>query len=166
MIGRAAAIALSLALGRGLPAYAQTPSPVPGVTVSGGYAGFIDEGLIDHGTLGAGAEWVLTRHVAVGPEVIYAIGPGSDRDLFVLGVVRAGVLPYSRPVVPFVTAGAGLMRNSMSFRGSSFSSSEGAFVFGGGVRLRLSSRAFGAPEFVFGWEPHVRVGVTAGFTLR
>ena len=166
MTGRCAAMAFAWCLGWSAPVSAQAPSLAPNVTVAGGWAGFADEGLIHHGVIGAGAEWVATRHLAVGAEVHHAMGPGADRDLFALGVVRVGVLPFSRVVVPFVIAGAGIMRHSDRFFGGTATSTEGAFVVGGGVRVRLSPRVFVAPEAMIGWEPHVRVGVTVGITLR
>lgn len=159
-------MALACCLGWSAPASAQEPSLLPGVTVAAGWAGFADEGLIHHGVIGAGVEWIATRHLAVGAEIHHAIGPGADRDLFALGVVRIGVLPFSRAIVPFVTAGAGLMRHSDRFFTGTAASTEGALVVGGGVRLRLSPRVYVAPEAEIGWEPHVRVGVTAGITLR
>lgn len=146
-------------------AAAQAPSATPHVTVTGGYAAFADEGRIDHGVIGAGLEWTPWRHMAVGPEVLYMVGPGADRDLFVLGMARFGVVPFDRPVVPFVTTGAGLMRNSNAFSGGTYSSTEPAFVFGGGVRIAATPRVFIAPEVVLGWELHLRANVTVGIRL-
>ena len=139
---------------------------VPALTVGGGWAGFADEGLINHGVFGAGAEWVPTRHLSVGPEVLYMVGPGEDRDLFVLGVLRIGILPLGSPVAPFVTLGAGMMTHSSRFGVESFSSTEGAFIVGGGARINVSPRIFIAPEFTMGWEPHMRVSVNVGVRLR
>lgn len=147
------------------PAHAQSPSAVPTVSVPVGWAAFVDDGRIDHGAFGVGAEWRITRHLAIGPELLYMVGPDDDRDLFVLGVVRAGILPLDKPVVPYVVAGGGLMRHSDRFLNESFSSTEGAFIFGGGARLNLSPRVFVAPEFTIGWEPHLRASVSVGFRL-
>ncbi len=141
-------------------------SPVPSVTITGGWAGFVDDGRVDHGVVGGGAEWVLTRHVAVGPEVLYMVGPGEDRDIVVLGVARIGILPFGRRVAPFLTFGAGSMTHSDRFGGRTFRSTEGAFVFGGGARIDVSPRAFVAPEFTVGWEPHARVSVNVGIRLQ
>lgn len=158
-------IVLVTALLVGHPAAAQAPSATPNVTVTGGYAAFVDDGRIDHGVIGGGIEWIPWRHMAVGPEVLYMVGPGDDRDLFVLGTARFGVVPFGRPVVPFITAGAGLMRNSNTFAGGSYSSTEPGFVFGGGVRITPTPRVFIAPEVVLGWEPHLRASVTVGIHL-
>ena len=139
---------------------------VPALTFGGGWAGFADEGLINHGAFGAGAEWVPMRHLAVGPEVLYMIGPRDDRDLFLLGVARIGILPLRSRVAPFVTLGAGMMTHYSKFVGESYSSTEGAFIVGGGVRITASPRVFIAPEFTMGWEPHMRVSVSVGVRLR
>lgn len=161
------AAAVLLGLFAGTPAWAQpvSPSPVPELTFTGGYAAFVDDGRIDHGVVGAGAAWVLTPWIALGPEVLYMVGPDSDRDLFVLGTVRAALRRYSEPVVPFITAGVGLLRHSDDFAGRTFSSNEGAFVAGGGVRIAATSRVYVAPEFTLGWEPHMRFSVNVGVRL-
>jgi hypothetical protein len=165
MTARTAVTACVLGLVGALPAAAQAPSAVPNLTFTGGYAAFVDDGRIDHGAFGAGAEWVVTRHIALGPEVLYMVGPDSDRDLFVVAVARIGILPFTSPVSPFVTAGAGLLRHSDDIYGQSFSSNEGAFIVGGGVRIAASPRVFIAPEFTLGWEPHMRVSVNVGVSL-
>jgi hypothetical protein len=145
---------------------AQT-SAVPNLTFSGGWAGFVDDGRIDHGAFGGGLEWVLTPRIAIGPEVLYMVGPDDDRDLFVLGVARIGILPLRSRVAPFVTAGGGSMTHSDTFYGGqSYSSTEGAFIAGGGVRINASPRVYIAPEFTIGWEPHIRASVTVGIRLR
>jgi hypothetical protein len=141
-------------------------SAVPAVTFAGGWAGFADEGLIDHGAFGGGLEWVVTPRIAIGPEVLYMVGPDEDRDLFVLAVARIGILPFRSRVAPFVTMGAGMMTHSDRFAAGSYSSTEGAFIVGGGARIDASPRVFIAPEFTMGWEPHVRVSVTVGVRLK
>lgn len=146
-------------------ARAQPAANRANVTFGGGYAGFLDDAVINHGVAGAGAEWVLAPRLAVGPEVLYMVGPDSDRDVFVLGVVRVGIRPFSTAVAPYVVAGGGLMRHSNRFGGRSFSSTEGAFIVGGGVRVRASDRVFVAPELTVGWEPHVRASVNVGIAL-
>jgi hypothetical protein len=146
-------------------AQAQSSAPKVRLTMIGGYTGFIDEDLINHGIFGGGAEWLVTPRIAVGPEVLYMVGPGSDRDLFVLGVARFGILPFTRRVAPFATAGGGFSVHSDRFVNETFRSSEGAFVFGGGLRAAVSPRVYVAPEFTAGWEPHIRFSVNVGIRL-
>ena len=146
-----------------LPAVARAQSAaVPALTFTGGWTGFADEGLINHAAFGVGAEWVPTAHLSVGPELLYMVGPGSDRDLMLLGVARVGILALRSRVSPFVTAGGGMMRHTDRFGSDSYSSTEGGLIFGGGVRINPSPRVFIAPEFTMGWEPHMRVSVTVG----
>ncbi|MBA2355021.1 MAG: hypothetical protein H0V80_10175 [Acidobacteria bacterium] len=145
---------------------AQQVLPRSALTASGGYALFVDELLIPHAVVGVGAEWLATPRIAVGPELLYMVGPGSDRDLFVLGVVRVGIRPFSARVAPFVTAGGGLMRHSSRFGGRAFSATEGAYVAGGGVRIAVTPRVSLAPEVTTGWEAHLRASVSVGIRLR
>ncbi|BCS31388.1 hypothetical protein TBR22_A05890 [Luteitalea sp. TBR-22] len=140
-------------------------SAVPTVTLNAGWAGFVDDGRVDHGAFGGGLEWVLTPRLAIGPEVLYMVGPEDDRDLFVLGVARLGILPLRSRVAPFVTLGAGTMTHSDRFGSQSYRSTEGAFIAGGGARITVSPRVYVAPEFTVGWEPHIRASVTVGIRL-
>ena len=145
------------------PALARAQSAaVPALTLVGGWTGFADEGLINHGALGVGAEWLPTSHLSVGPELLYMVGPRDDRDLFVLGVARLGILPLRSRLAPFVTLGGGMMTHYSRFGAEPFSSTEGAFIVGGGARIKASPRVFIAPEYTIGWEPHMRVSVTVG----
>ena len=146
-------------------AEAQRDTPRASVILIGGYAGFVDERIIHHTAAGGGAEWILTSRLAIGPEVLYMTGPGSDRDLFVVGVARFGLLPFTRRVVPFATIGGGVMTHSDRFSGQTFRSAEGAFVAGGGIRVVLSQKVYVAPELIVGWEPHVRGSVNVGIRL-
>ncbi len=147
-------------------AAAQPSSAVPAVTVTGGRADFVDDRTVVHGVVGGGLEWLPTPHIAVGPEVLYMVGPNADRDVFVLGVARIGFRPLRARVSPFVTAGAGMMSHSDRLAGGPHRSTEGAFVVGAGVRINASPRVFIAPETVVGWEAHLRYSVTVGIRLR
>ena len=82
-IRRPALLALTLVLTPG-SAFAQSsePRPAPAVEFLAGYAGFVDDATIDHSILGAGAGVYLTPRLAVGPELVYMVGPNSDRDLY------------------------------------------------------------------------------------
>jgi hypothetical protein len=138
----------------------------PHLTLGAGHADFLDEGRIGHTSLGAGAEWLLLPRLAIGPEVLYLVGPGEDRDTLVLGVARIGLRPFAARVVPFFTIGAGLITHRDRYGSQSYHSTEGAWIGGGGVRINASSRIFIAPEFTVGWEPHIRASVSVGFRLR
>lgn len=132
------------------------------VEAIGGWAGFVDEDTIDHSVFGAAAKWNVSPRVAIGPELVYMIGPGSDRDLMLTGNVTFDL--FDGPVTPFFVVGGGLFRHSDDFgaRGS-FSSMEGAFTGGGGVRIAVGDRFYIAPEARIGWELHARLSVAAGW---
>src|SRR5688572_6808403 len=104
----AAAIALLV-----IPTLARAQSAAaPALTASGGWTGFVDEGLISHGAFGVGAEWLPTQNLSVGPELLYMVGPWDDRDLFLVGIARVGILPIRSRVAPFVMLGGGIMTHS------------------------------------------------------
>jgi hypothetical protein len=128
-----------------------------------GYAGFTDESTISHTVFGGAAKWYLLPRVAVGPEIVYMIGPRDDRDLVVTGNVTFDFRPEPRVVTPFFVAGGGLFRHSDRFGGRTFSSTEGSFTGGGGVRVPLGGRLYLAPELRIGWEIHYRVDVALGW---
>ena len=67
---------------------------------------------------------------------------------------------------PFVVVGGGLFRHSDRFNGRSFSSTEGAYTAGVGVRTWATERLFVAGDARLGWEAHVRLAVTVGLALR
>lgn len=130
-----------------------------------GYAGFVDEEIIGHTVFGGAARWYLLPRLAVGPELVYMIGPGDDRDLVFTGNVTFDFLAAPHAVTPFLVAGGGIFRHSDKFGGRSFSSTEGSFTGGGGVRIPVGERLYVAPEFRIGWEPHYRFSVAVGWKL-
>ncbi len=137
--------------------------PTGALEATAGWAGFVDEETINHTLIGAAAKWYVSPRVAVGPELVYMIGPRSDRDLMLTGNVTVDFVP-GRAVTPFVVAGGGLFRHSDDFgaRGK-FSSTEGAFTAGLGARIALGDRWYLAPEARLGWELHTRLSVAAGY---
>ena len=131
----------------------------------GGYAGFVDEQIIHHSVIGGAARWYLLPRLAVGPEVVYMIGPGDDRDLVLTGNVTFDIL-RGAAVTPFLVAGGGLFRHSDRFGGRTFSATEGSFTGGGGVRVSIGERLYVAPEVRIGWEPHIRFSVGVGWKFK
>jgi hypothetical protein len=166
----AALLGLSLLLADG-NALAQSNDirPAPAVEFLAGYAGFVDDATIDHAIVGAAGRVYLTPRVAIGPEVVYMRGPGSDRDLFLTGNLTFDVLPpragRSRRATPFLVAGGGFFQHRDRFGAFDFTSYEGAFTAGGGVRAWLSDRVYALADVRFGWELHARVngGIGIGF---
>ena len=145
MAARHIALAVILALGFTAPARAQALPPSH-AEVQTGWAGFVDDAMIDHAAFGGAARVYLTPRLAVGPEVGYLRGPRSDRDLMVTGNLTFDVLGPDCAVVggcrpritPFLTVGAGFERHSDRFGPTTYASSEGAFTGGGGVRMCMS----------------------------
>jgi hypothetical protein len=145
----------------GLAAAQELPGRV--VEVSGGFAGFVDESIIKHGTLGAAVRWNLGRRLSVGPEIVYMNGGPGDQDLFLTGKLVVDFMP-ARAASPYFVADGGLMVSRLTFVGASdFWFREGAVSFGGGTRINLSPRMFLAPEVRIGWEPHIRFTVILGW---
>ncbi len=138
------------------------PPPVTEVAV--GLAGLLDYDD-PHGVIGGAIRWHLSPRVSVGPELVYMNGPGRDRNFFATGNLTFDVLSPTWPATPYVVVGAGLMRQTDRVGTGAFTSSEGAFTAGAGVRARLSDRAYMGAEWRVGWEPHTRFTVVAGFNL-
>ncbi len=126
-----------------------------------GKAWFADDSAIEHTTMAVAARWAMTPRLTIGPEISYMIGPRSDRDLIVTGNVTFDVRPTG--VTPFIVGGGGLFRHSNRFGRETFSSTEGAFTAGGGVRIPLGARVYIAPEARLGWELHTRFQLTIGY---
>lgn len=142
--------------------------PVGALEFSAGYAGFVDDATIGHAIFGAGTRWYVGRRLSIGPEVVYMREPRAERNLYLTGNLTWDLLGNrGRParIVPFVVAGAGMMRHSDRFGDQAFSSTEGAFTAGGGVRAWLNDRIFVAGDARLGWEPHYRLAGTVGVKL-
>ena len=146
----------------------RAPAAVEGLV---GYAGFLDESTIGHTLFGGAARVHLAPRHSLGPEVVYMRGPGADRDWFLTAnytfdfIAQGEGHPRTR-VNPFLVAGAGVMRHTDRFGVGSFSSSEGAFTAGGGVRVWLTDRVYALGEFRTGWEPHIRINGGVGVRWR
>lgn len=134
-----------------------------------GGAWFADDGTIPHHVVAGAARWRLTPRLALGPEVSYMIGPGSDRDVLVTGNLL--FLGRTSRLAPFATANAGVYHHRDRFFDRTFASTAGTFGGGGGVRIPLAEGWYLAPEFRLGLafskegvgEPHVRFQVPIGW---
>jgi hypothetical protein len=164
-----AALGLLAAAEAGAQITRERDMPAPAVEASAGYSGFIDESLIRHALFGASARYYVTPRLAIGPELVWMVGPGYDRDLFLTGNLTFDLLrpttPGARLVTPYLVAGGGWFQHRDRFGSETLASNEGAFTAGGGVRVWLSPRTYVAGEVRAGWEPHVRYSGHAGFAL-
>jgi hypothetical protein len=164
-----ASVLLALLASAATAAAQTTARPSPAVEFTGGYAGFADEGIVGHSMFGGAARFYFSPRIGVGPEVQYMMGSGSHRDLMLTGNLTFDLLSPTgrtpRRVTPFLVVGGGLFRTTDSAFGDSFSSSEGGFTGGGGVRAWINDRTYVASEVRVGWEPHLRVTGTVGVRL-
>lgn len=141
----------------------------PAAEITTGWAAFPDDGVVGETLFGAGARFPISPRVSIGPEIAYMWGEQTIRDLMVTGNLWFDFLSPSGGqtprTTPYVVVGGGLFRHSSKFFGRTFSSTEGSFTAGGGVRVWLGPSVYLAPEMRVGWEPHVRASVTLGFRL-
>jgi hypothetical protein len=156
-----------------LPAIAQSASAqergTTAVDVSAGWTGFADDGIVSEGAFGAAARWYVSPRVSIGPEFTFIAGEShSHRVLtgnltFDLLSPRAG---QSR-ITPFFVIGGGVFNTSetFAFTNERFSSSEGAFTVGGGVRAPINERVSLGADARIGWEPHIRLMAFASVRL-
>jgi hypothetical protein len=161
---RPAALLAAIIIGVALPAAAQSVRPAPSLELHTGYAGFVDEVWIKRTMIGGAGRAFVSPRVAVGPEFLYLDGRDGEHDWTLMGTVTFDVLRESAStrVIPFVVAGAGMVRQTALVGTGFFTSRDPTFSGGGGVRILLGRRWFVAPEVRLGFEPTMRIGVTVG----
>jgi len=71
----------------------------------------------------------------------------------------------ARQVTPFLVAGGGVFQTNEQFFKGTFTSSEGAFTAGGGVRALVGDRVTVGLEMRLGWETHIRINGLVGLHL-
>jgi hypothetical protein len=149
------------------PASAQE-KPGPVAEVSAGWVGFADDGVVSEGLVGGSARFYLSPRIAVGPEVVYIAGENHSH-LVATGNLTFDVLAPTgrrpRRVTPFLVAGGGLFQTRQSFPRGTFTSGEGAFTAGAGVRIASGDRTTVGVDARIGWELHLRVNGFVGVGL-
>jgi Outer membrane protein beta-barrel domain len=138
--------------------------PRPEIKATAGWIGFIDEDWVDHTTVGASARFYLTTRIGVEPEVLYMIGPGSDRDVTLIPHVTFDFMSREK-VRPYVIGGVGLLHHSQKIGPIRFADNEWVGNGGLGVNFFLTPRLFVAPEFRMGFETIIRAAGNIGFTF-
>ncbi len=127
---------------------------------------FSDNAVVTEGFVGGSGRVYVTPRVSVGPEISYVSGDNHSHFILTGNVTFDLVQPAGgrpRVVTPFVTLGAGLFRTSEVFPDiETFTSTEGAFTAGGGVRTLIGRRVFVGAEARVGWELHVRLNALIG----
>ena len=142
---------------------AQLPSPV--VEVSGGSIGFTDA---TESFLGGAVRLYVLPRVSVGPEVTYIFADNHSHLMFTGNVVFDFLRPergQPRRITPFGLVGGGIFQTRNQFLVANFTSTEGAFTAGGGIRALLGNRVTLGGDLRIGWELHVRAGATIGIRL-
>lgn len=144
-------------------------NPPPALEIGAGWMGFADDGIVSEGFVAGAGRWYVSPRVSVGPEVVYV--NGSNHSHFVVtGNLTFDLLSPTngrpRRVTPFVVAGAGLFQTRETFPSGDFTSNEGAFTAGGGVRAFAGERVTLGIDTRVGWELHLRVNGFVGLRLR
>ena len=159
---------IGIALFAPWPAAAQARGTMV-VDASAGSTFFADDGVVSEGTVGAAARWYLTPRVSIGPEFTFVSGESHSHRVLTGNLTFDLLSPRSGQsrVTPFIVIGGGVFNTTESFalRGRRFSSSEGAFTAGGGIRVPINDRVSAGADARIGWEPHVRVMAFASVRL-
>jgi hypothetical protein len=137
------------------------------IEVSGGagWAGFPDEGMLQHFTAGALVRIRLVRGLKFAPELTYMYRSQADRDLvFVPNLVYE--FRRNTRVVPYVIGGVGILRHYEKNPYWEQAANGSTYGIGFGTKIFVKPRIYVAPEVRFGWEPLLRIGGSIGFLLR
>ena len=138
--------------------------PPASVDVHAGWIGFADDGIVSETMIGGATRWYVSPRFSIGPELIYIAG--SNHSHFVVTGNATFDLLRDRGITPFLVIGGGLFQTRENFPGMpSFTSNEGAFTAGGGVRVATGDRVTLGLDVRMGWEPHVRVNGVLGIRL-
>jgi len=140
--------------------------PRAAAELSAGWVGFPDDGVtVTEIPLGGTVRWHLTPRVSVGPEILWING-SNHSHLVLTGNVTFDLLDprngQRAPITPFIVVGGGMFRTNESFFNGEFSSTEGAYTVGGGVRANPNDRLTLGVDARLGWETHVRVSGFVG----
>jgi Outer membrane protein beta-barrel domain len=163
IVGVVSLIAVPLA---GSAAAEERPDPV--IELAAGWVGFADDGVVNEGLVGGSARFYLSPRISVGLEVAYISGQDHSH-LMLTGNLTWDVLPPAgrrlRRVNPFVVVGGGLFQTREEFFNGPFTSYDGAFTAGGGVRALVGDRVTVGVDARIGWELHLRVSGLLGVQL-
>jgi hypothetical protein len=142
--------------------------PAPVVEVAAGWAGFADDGVVSEGIFGGAARLYLTPRISVGPEILYFSG-SNHSHLALTGNVTFDLFSPSgsaaRTFTPFLVAGGGLFQTRETNFSEDFTSNEGAFTAGGGIRALAGDRVSVGFDARVGWELHLRLNGFVGIQL-
>jgi opacity protein-like surface antigen len=138
--------------------------PAPTVEFAVGTFIFVDDGFPSERFGGAAGHVYLSRQISVGPEIAFVQGQ-NHRHFMVTGNLTCDLVDPGRRVTPFVVVGGGLFQTHENFSVGDFTSTEGAYTAGGGVRTLVGDRVTLGLEVRVGWEAHIRVNGLVGVRL-
>lgn len=142
--------------------------PPPAIEIGAGWMGFADDGIVSESFVEGTSRWYVSPRISIGPEVVYVNG-SNHSHLIATGNVTFDLLSPAngrpRPVTPFLVAGGGLFHTRETFSSGEFTSTEGAFTAGGGVRASAGDRVVIGIDARVGWELHLRVNGFVGLRL-
>lgn len=155
---RRSLLAVAFALGAVIAGNAQE-RPGPAVDLGAAWIGFADDGVVSEGAINGAARWYVSPRIAVGPELLYIRGDNHSH-LALTGNLTWDLFPEAThaTATPFLVVGAGMFQTRETFSVGNFTSTEGAFTAGGGVRSRVGNRVSIGVDARIGWELHLRVG--------
>lgn len=142
-----------------LPAFAQD-RPSPALDLAAGWVGFADDGVVSEFPVGGGFRWYLSPRISIGPEVTFIAGDSHSHQVVTGNLTFDFLAPRNGVprVTPFIVVGGGMFRTSEGFTNRPpFSSTEGAFTVGGGIRAPVGDRVAVGADARLGWEPHFRI---------
>jgi hypothetical protein len=140
----------------------------PAIEIEGGWMGFADDGIVNEILVGGAARWPLSPKISVGPEIVYVSG-SNHSHLILTGNLTYDLLSPTtggpRRVTPFLVAGGGLFQTRERLFAGDFTSTEGAFTAGGGIRALTGNRISVGIDARIGWELHLRINGFVGVRL-
>jgi hypothetical protein len=141
--------------------------PRPALEFAAGALFFADDGVVKEGFAGGSARFYVLPRISLGPEIAYIQGERHHHVMLTGNVTFDFLEPLSggrpRSVTPYAVVGAGLFQTKQQVpNNDTFTSSEGAFTAGGGVRALVGKYVTVGAEVRVGWELHVRVNGTIG----
>jgi hypothetical protein len=142
--------------------------PSPAIEVEAGWMGFADDGIVSESLAGGTARWYVRHGISIGPEVVFVNGSNHSHLILTGNVtydLRSPASGQPLRMTPFLVAGGGLFRTRETFASGDFTSSEGAFTAGGGLRVPAGDRVTVGIDTRVGWELHVRVNGLVGLRL-
>jgi hypothetical protein len=134
--------------------------PPPAIDLAAGWVGFADDGVVSEPVVGGAMRFPVSPRLSIGPEIVHIQGRHHSH-LVMTGNVTFDVRgPRARrpgALRPFLVAGGGVFQTRERFPTGTFTSHDGAFTAGGGLRAAVSDRVALGVECRVGWEPHVRI---------